>query len=254
MDEESRFPKATDQSLAIKLHQTLSPLYSDVYIAPKNVGTSFHILHYAGQVLYNVEGFLDKNRDFLPNNLFYAARSKHLRVLPKNLFSICLNFCNFKDSNNFLVQELFQCKLTRKGTIAPSDRQSRLRKSMHNTFNNNDNNNLNHMSPFFKNKAQNTSNSHMSDNNLEPNTLNMNKVKFNGIYNNSYSSSTSSSASNIGMNNNSSIIKEEFRNSVNSHYNNQYSSEKALPLTVACHFKVIKFFIFKNKIHFFNFF
>ena len=34
-----------------------------------------------------------------------------------------------------MVQELFQCKLTRKGTIAPSDRQSRLRKSMINTFN-----------------------------------------------------------------------------------------------------------------------
>jgi myosin-3 len=50
LDEESRFPKATDQSLAIKLHQTLSPLYSDVYIAPKNVGTSFSIVHYAGQV------------------------------------------------------------------------------------------------------------------------------------------------------------------------------------------------------------
>ena len=34
------------------------------------------------------------------------------------------------DSNNFLMQDLFQCKLTRKGTLAPSDRQSRLRKSM----------------------------------------------------------------------------------------------------------------------------
>ena len=75
LDEESRFPKATDQSLAIKLHQSLSPTYSNVYIAPKNVGTSFHIVHYAGQVLYSVEGFLEKNRDFLPNNLFYAARS-----------------------------------------------------------------------------------------------------------------------------------------------------------------------------------
>lgn len=36
----------------------------------------------------------------------------------------------FIDSNDFLVQELFQCKLTRKGTLAPSDRQSRLRKSI----------------------------------------------------------------------------------------------------------------------------
>ena len=76
LDEESRFPKATDQSLAIKLHQTLSSVYPDVYIAPKNVGPSFHIIHYAGQVLYSVEGFLEKNRDFLPNNLFYAARSE----------------------------------------------------------------------------------------------------------------------------------------------------------------------------------
>ena len=76
LDEESRFPKATDQSLAIKLHQTLGTMYPDVYIAPKNVGPSFHIVHYAGQVLYNVEGFLEKNRDFLPNNLFYAAKSK----------------------------------------------------------------------------------------------------------------------------------------------------------------------------------
>ena len=30
------------------------------------------------KVLYNVEGFLDKNRDFLPNNLIYTARSEFL--------------------------------------------------------------------------------------------------------------------------------------------------------------------------------
>ncbi len=57
LDEESRFPKATDQSLAIKLHQTLTPLYSDVYIAPKNVGTSFSIVHYAGQVRNSLPNF-----------------------------------------------------------------------------------------------------------------------------------------------------------------------------------------------------
>lgn len=51
LDEESRFPKATDQSLAIKLHQTLGTLYPDVYVQPKNVGTSFNIVHYAGQVI-----------------------------------------------------------------------------------------------------------------------------------------------------------------------------------------------------------
>ena len=33
---------------------------------------------------------------------------------------------------------------------------------------------------------------------------------------------------------------DEYRSSVNSHVNNQYTSDKALPLTVACHFKVNK--------------
>jgi hypothetical protein len=27
------------------------------------------------KVLYNCEGFIEKNRDFLPNNLIYTARS-----------------------------------------------------------------------------------------------------------------------------------------------------------------------------------
>lgn len=89
LDEESRFPKATDQSLAIKLHNALSPAYPDVYIAPKNVGASFQICHYAGQVLYNVDGFLEKNRDFLPNNLFYVARSDFKNL--KNLKNFKLN-------------------------------------------------------------------------------------------------------------------------------------------------------------------
>ena len=77
LDEESRFPKATDQSLAIKLHNSLGPLYPNVYMVPKSAGTAFQIVHYAGQVHYNVEGFLEKNRDFLPNNIYYAAKSEH---------------------------------------------------------------------------------------------------------------------------------------------------------------------------------
>ncbi len=108
LDEESRFPQATDDSLSIKLHQTVGTNFSDIYIPPKNAGTSFLVVHYAGQVSYSVRGFLEKNRDYLPNSLLNVARN----------------------SSNFLIQDLFQCKLTRKGTLAPSDRQSRLRKSM----------------------------------------------------------------------------------------------------------------------------
>lgn len=50
LDEISKFPQATDQSLATKLHQTLPSIYTDVYIPPKNGGVSFQIVHYAGQV------------------------------------------------------------------------------------------------------------------------------------------------------------------------------------------------------------
>lgn len=81
LDEESRFPKANDHSLAIKLHNTLTPLYSELYTPPKNSGASFKVLHYAGQVNYTIDGFLDKNRDFLPNNLFVCARSNYLKYL-----------------------------------------------------------------------------------------------------------------------------------------------------------------------------
>ena len=75
MDEESRFPQATDESLSIKLHQTAGNTFSSVYVVPKNAGTSFDIVHYAGKVSYKVKGFLEKNRDFLPNNLLNTARS-----------------------------------------------------------------------------------------------------------------------------------------------------------------------------------
>lgn len=52
LDEESRFPKATDVSLALKLHKTIggSSKGSGIYVAPPNRGTSFGVMHYAGYV------------------------------------------------------------------------------------------------------------------------------------------------------------------------------------------------------------
>lgn len=50
LDEESRFPRATDQSLALKLHQSLGARDGGIYHAPPNKGTRFGIAHYAGYV------------------------------------------------------------------------------------------------------------------------------------------------------------------------------------------------------------
>ena len=66
IEEESNFPKATDQSLEEKLkqqHMGKSPPFTK----PDRDGTDpdahFAIIHYAGTVSYNVTGWLDKNKD-----------------------------------------------------------------------------------------------------------------------------------------------------------------------------------------------
>uniref|UniRef100_A0A4W5R0B3 Myosin IIIB n=1 Tax=Hucho hucho TaxID=62062 RepID=A0A4W5R0B3_9TELE len=66
LDEESRFPQATDQTLVDKFEDNLRYKY---FWRPKRVELCFGIQHYAGKVLYNVNGFLEKNRDTLPADI-----------------------------------------------------------------------------------------------------------------------------------------------------------------------------------------
>ena len=48
LDEESKFPRATDLSFAEKLHKNFK--HHTHYIAPKDYGPSFMIVHFAGPV------------------------------------------------------------------------------------------------------------------------------------------------------------------------------------------------------------
>ena len=59
LNEESRFPQATDESLSLKLHKTLGAKEGSIYHAPPNMGTSFSISHYAGDVR-TIFGFWSK--------------------------------------------------------------------------------------------------------------------------------------------------------------------------------------------------
>ncbi|KAL6075618.1 Unconventional myosin-XV [Balamuthia mandrillaris] len=61
LQEECRFPKASDESLLLKLHDNLQK--SDFYEKPKRRGPHFIVKHYAGDVSYDVTGFLEKNKD-----------------------------------------------------------------------------------------------------------------------------------------------------------------------------------------------
>lgn len=75
LDDESNFPKASDHSFLEKCHYNHA--LNDVYSRPRMSSMEFGIRHYAGQVWYTVDGFLDKNRDTLrPDVLDLLATSK----------------------------------------------------------------------------------------------------------------------------------------------------------------------------------
>ncbi|OJT04071.1 Myosin-2 [Trametes pubescens] len=81
LDEESRLPSGTDQSFLQKLHNQLGkPENAKVFKKPRFGNSAFTIAHYALDVTYEVEGFLEKNRDTVPD--------EHMALLTgtKNMF------------------------------------------------------------------------------------------------------------------------------------------------------------------------
>ncbi|ETE66656.1 Myosin-IIIa, partial [Ophiophagus hannah] len=78
LDEESSFPQATDQTLVEKFEDNLKSKY---FWRPKRFDLTFGINHYAGQVLYNVNGFLAKNRDTLPADIVLLLRSSQNHLI-----------------------------------------------------------------------------------------------------------------------------------------------------------------------------
>lgn len=63
LDDESNFPRASDTSFLEKCHYNHA--LNELYSRPRIGAQEFGITHYAGQVWYSVEGFLEKNRDAL---------------------------------------------------------------------------------------------------------------------------------------------------------------------------------------------
>lgn len=57
------FPKSTHETFSQKLYQTFK--VHKRFIKPKLSRTDFTISHYAGEVLYQSDQFLDKNKDYV---------------------------------------------------------------------------------------------------------------------------------------------------------------------------------------------
>ena len=68
LDEESRLPSGTDASFLQKLlNQLDKPDNKNVFKKPRFGNSAFTIAHYALDVTYEVENFLEKNRDTVPD-------------------------------------------------------------------------------------------------------------------------------------------------------------------------------------------
>ncbi|CAK7267929.1 Myosin type-2 heavy chain 1 [Sporothrix epigloea] len=74
LDEESRLPMGSDEQFVLKLHQNYAQdNKNNFYKKPRFGKSSFTVCHYAVDVTYESEGFIDKNRDTVPD--------EHLAVL-----------------------------------------------------------------------------------------------------------------------------------------------------------------------------
>lgn len=79
LDEECKFPKASDATFLQKINQNFE---KHAYFEKlKIVRTTFKIRHYAGVVEYDVTGWLDKNRDELPEHMLGILRTSPVQLL-----------------------------------------------------------------------------------------------------------------------------------------------------------------------------
>nr|XP_057947427.1 unconventional myosin-X isoform X4 [Doryrhamphus excisus] len=76
VNEESRFPKGTDFTLLEKLHSRHST--NPYYVKPRLADHQFGIKHYAGEVLYDVKGILEKNRDTFRDDILTMLKDSRL--------------------------------------------------------------------------------------------------------------------------------------------------------------------------------
>ncbi|XP_041659082.1 unconventional myosin-X isoform X3 [Cheilinus undulatus] len=76
MNEESHFPKATDDTLLEKLHSQHSK--NPFYVKPRVAVHYFGVKHYAGEVVYDVRGMLEKNRDTFRDDILNLLRESRL--------------------------------------------------------------------------------------------------------------------------------------------------------------------------------
>ncbi|KAI9473961.1 MAG: P-loop containing nucleoside triphosphate hydrolase protein [Benjaminiella poitrasii] len=81
LDEQARLPSGTDQGFCNKLYQQFGSSCPEYFKKPRFSNNAFVVSHYAHDVQYEAEGFLDKNKDTVPEELLgllHASQSTFL--------------------------------------------------------------------------------------------------------------------------------------------------------------------------------
>ena len=90
IDEQTKFPKATDVSLVQRLHQQHGK--NEDYLKPRSdTSTAFGVNHFAGVVFYDTRGFLEKNRDTASTDIL--VRSDIIYYIWTSQTYLALRFC-----------------------------------------------------------------------------------------------------------------------------------------------------------------
>lgn len=103
LDEESRLPMGSDESFLTKLHNQFSNEKQKFYKKPRFGKSAFTVCHYAVDVTYESDGFIEKNRDTVPD--------EHMEVLRAS-------------SNSFLAELLDAAILVRERDTAAQQKPS----------------------------------------------------------------------------------------------------------------------------------
>lgn len=117
IDEESKFPKGTDLTMLSKLHSQHSS--NNLYLKPKSdLNPSFGVNHFAGGVHYEVQGFLEKNRDTFSvdiKQLIQNSQNQFLKQIFQAEFAVETNkrsgsiALQFRSSLDVLMKTLGTC-------------------------------------------------------------------------------------------------------------------------------------------------
>ena len=81
LDEESRLPMGSDEQFVTKLHHNYAADKNKFYKKPRFGKSAFTVCHYAIDVTYESDGFIDKNRDTVPDEHMTVLRASSNQFL-----------------------------------------------------------------------------------------------------------------------------------------------------------------------------